>query len=309
MAGEVEADRPLTLPVSPFGALTLALHPFDAGLLPLTLRLPLSRGAPLLSSPDPRLSVAVWPGGVIEIELKPQKLPAPDCFAGRSGNLRFFYRDGLSPCLLCEDSAAVRAFPLPDGARLPVLSELPGALLFTGGTEHGQQYAFLLAPDASALLLSVAGQSITPLENGAALRVTRSFSDSVGHGALETWASSPTGWILASSEPIWEHGAPIRPVTPEATAVAAIEAAQLGLLQEAESYFAPACPHAEALKRAAAFDGCTPLRYALPSGEAAVGLMRLKDHVLHILPARYAVQPGGSAYLLTQLEIDENSQT
>jgi len=37
--------------------------------------------------------------------------------------------------------------------------------------------------------------------------------------------------------------------------------------------------------------------------------MKLKDNVLHIVPARYAAQPGGGAYLLTRLEIDENSQT
>lgn len=308
MAGETDAERPLILPVSPFGALILALHPFDAGLLPLTLRLPLSRGAPLISAPDPRLSVALWPGGVIETELIPEKLPEPARLVGQSAGLRFFYRDGLSPVLLCEGPAE-RVFPLPGGARPPVLSELPGALLLTGSTSGGEQYALILRPDVSAPLLSVTGQNITLLENGAALRVTRSFSDSVGHAALETWAPSPSGWTLASSEPIWEHGSPIRPVTPEATAVAAIEAAQLGLLQEAESYFAPACPHAESLTRAAAFDGCTPLRYALPSGEAAVGLMKLKDNVLHIVPTRYAAQPGGGAYLLTRLEIDENSQT
>ena len=309
MAGEVDLQHPLTLPVSPFGALLLSLFPFEAGILPLTLRIPLSRGVPLMATPDPRASVALWPGGIVEIELMPERVPAPARLIGQSGALRFFYQAGLSPALRCEGPAFEREFPLPDGAKPPALSPLSDGLLFTGDADGALQYALVLAPDASSLLLSVSGTNITPLENGAAIRLMRSFSDSVGHAALETWSTSPAGWQLTASEPMWEHGAPVRPITPEATALAAIEAAQLGLSHEAEGYFAPACPHAEALARAAEFDGCTPLRCALPSGETAVGLMKLADNVLRITPARYAAQPGGGAYLLTRLEIDENVQT
>ena len=79
-------------------------------------------------------------------------------------------------------------------------------------------------------------------------------------------------------------------------------------MQEAAAFFAPAVQHADVLRRAAEFDGCVPLRYALPSGEAAVGLLKLRDHFLHIAPALYAAQPGGmyGGFLLTRLEIDEN---
>lgn len=309
MAGEADAEHPLTLPVSPFGALIIELHPFEAGLLPLCLRIPLSRGMPLLAGPDPRVQIALWPGGVIEIELIPERLPAPDRFLAQAGDCRFHYRSGPVPSLHCTSTASERDFPLPAGAHPPALSALPGALLFTGDIAGGDQYALLLPPDASALLLSVTGRNITLCDGGAAIRLMHSFSDSVGHAALETWAAAPSGWTLASSEPMWEHGGPLRPAAPEATALAAIEAAQLGLAQEAASYFAPACPCSGILARAALFDGCTPLRYALPSGEAAVGLMKLEDNILRITPARYAAQAGGGGYLLTQLEIPENAQT
>ena len=287
----------------------IELRPFEAGILPLCLRIPLSRGVPLLSEPDPRVQIALWPGGVIEIELIPERLPLPDRFLAQAGGCRFHYRAGHMPALRCSSEASERDFPLPAGAHPPALSPLPDALLFTGDTEEGDQYALILPPDASALLLSVTGRNITLCDGGAAIRLMHSFSDSVGHAALETWAAAPSGWMLASSEPMWEHGGPVRPAAPEAVALAAIEAAQLGLAQEAASYFAPACPCSGTLARAALFDGCTPLRYALPSGEPAVGLMKLKDNILHITPVRYAAQPGGGSYLLTQLEIPENAQT
>lgn len=311
MAGETDAEHPLCLPVSPFGALILEMRPFAPALMPLSLRLPLSRGAPILTAPDPRMSIALWPGGVIEIELIPERVPSPARFLIQSGGVRFFMKEGPQPLLRCESAASVREYPLPEGANAPELTPLPNSLLMTGQRGGGDQYALVLAPDASSLLLSVTGKNISLLEGSAALRLMHPFGDTVGHASLETWAASPAGWQLSSSEPMWEHGAPIHPASPEATAVAAVEAAQLGLLHEAEAYFSPTCPHAEILARVQEYDGCTPLRCALPGGESAVGLMKLRDGVLHIIPAKYAVQPGGrlGGYLLTKLEITEKPQT
>ena len=308
MAGEADAEHPLSLPVSPFGALIIELRPFDAGILPLTLRIPLSRGAPVLSAPDPRMSAALWPDGVLEIELLPERLPLPLRFIAQTDGARLFFQNGSPPSLRCESAAFVREYPLPEDALAPSLSPAANSLLLTGERSCGDQYALVLSPDASSLLLSVTGKSIASLCGGAALRLMHSFGDSVGHAVLETWGPSPSGWQLTSSEPMWEQGAPARPRTPEATAVAAVEAAQLSLMQEAAAYFAPTVPHADVLRRAAEFDGCVPLRHALPSGEAAVGLLRLKDHFLHIVPALYSAQPGGQygGYLLTRLEINEN---
>ena len=310
MAGEADQEHPLSLPVSPFGALVIELRPFDAGFLPLALRIPLSRGAPVLTGPDSRLSAALWPGGVLEIELLPERLPAPPRFIAQTGGMRLCWQDGSPPLLRCESAALVREYPLPDGALTPGLLPAANALFLTGERSCGDQYALVLAPDASSLLLSVTGKDITPVSGGAALRLTHPFGDSMGHAALETWAPTPAGWQITASEPLWEHGAPIRPLTPEATAVAALEAAQLGLIQEAAAFCAPAVPHADILRRAAEFDGCVPLRYALPSGQSAVGLLKLRDHFLHVTPVLYAAQPGGmyGGCLLTRLEIGENVQ-
>lgn len=310
MAGEVDAQHPLPLPVSPFGTLTIELRPYEPGVLPLSLRLPLTHGMPAPDHPDPRMSIALWPGGILEIELLPEHLPAPARFIAQTDSLRFFYQDGSPPHLLCDGAKLSHKYPLPHSALPPSLTPLPGALLLTGECGDGDSYALLLAPDAASLLLSVTGRNITPLDGGAALRLIRPAGDSVGHASLETWACAPSGWRLAASEPVWAQGAPVRPTTPEATAIAAVEAAQLGRMQEAAAYFAPETPHADPLERAAGFDGCVPLRYPLPGGLPAVGLMRLKDHFLQIVPAVYAHRPGGlnGGFLLTQLEIHENAQ-
>lgn len=307
MAGEVDAERPLTLPVSPFGALILELRPFPAGYLPLALRIPLSHGAPLIHQADPRFFAALWPGGVLEIELIPERLPATSQprFLSQLGDMRLFLSEGASPSVRCEFSSAAYVHPLPELALPPAASAIPGGIFLVGDRTCDDQYALILSPDASTVLLSVTGKNISLLDGGAALRLLHPLGDTVGHAALETWAVTPQGWQLAASEPMWERGAPVRPETPEAAAIAAVESAQLGLSSEAAAYFAPAVSCADILAQAASYDGCVPLRYPLPGGESAVGLMQLRGNVLHIVPARYAARPGGlnGAYQLTKLEI------
>lgn len=307
MAGEADEMHPLSLPVSPFGALLIELRPFLPGYLPLSVRLPLSHGAPLIASPDARLCAALWPGGVVELELLPEAVSRCDMtprLIGQAGGVRASYLD--APALRIETASAAYVHPLPEGALVPSMTPIPSGLLFSGETASGQ-YALVLSPDGMQTLLSLSGKGLTLLEGGSALRLLHSYGDSAGHAALETWAHSPQGWQLTASEPMWEHGAPIWPQTPEATAVAAVEAAQLGLTAEAEGYFSPLFPCSDAIRRAQAFDGCVPLRYPLPGGEAAVGLMQLKENVLHIVPAVYSAAPGGArgAFQLTRLEIPD----
>ena len=144
-------------------------------------------------------------------------------------------------------------------------------------------------------------------DGGAALQILRAYGDTAGHAALETWTPAQAGWSLAASEPMWLNGAPHRPETPAETALAAMEAAQLGLMSEAASYFSPVFPCADVLARAAGYDGCTPLKYPLPDGTPAVGLIRLQGGLLTVIPARCAAVPGGTvgSWQLTGLEIDE----
>jgi hypothetical protein len=105
MLGEVDAEHTITIPVCPTGALILEMHPFGRGLLPLTLRFTLSHGVPILPEEhDGRYAAALWEIGVLEIELIPQKIP--DSCAARTlfehGGIRFSFREGEPPQLLCE---------------------------------------------------------------------------------------------------------------------------------------------------------------------------------------------------------------
>lgn len=305
MAGETDSDHPVTLPVSPFGALLIELRPFDAGLLPLALRLPLSRGIPLLSAPDSRLCAALWPGGVIELELIPEKLPSsvPPRILARLGEVQFSYEESDPPRIRCETPGSVHVHALPSCAELPSVTPMTGGFLLTGLCESGQ-YALILSPAADSVRLMLEGRNITLMEGGA-IRLLRPMDDLLGRAALETWAETPAGWQITLSEPMWLTGGPKWPATPEETAIAAIESAQLGHAADASSFLAPlaACP--DALSQAAQYDGCTPLKYPLPGGETAVGLMKLENGLLRIVPAVYTAVQGGArgGWQLTGLEI------
>lgn len=309
-AGEVDAGRPLTTPVSPFGPLFLELRPFGSGYLPLTLRLTLSQGRLTLpeDEPDGRYFAAVWPGGTIELELMPER-PEQPVFRPISevAGVRISCAMGRKSCVRCEREGETYIHPLPEGANAPVCTPLPDGILLSGTLSDGNEYALILAPDASVVRLWLNGRDLTLPDGGHAVRMFCPAGDTVGHAWLETWSPSGVEWRRVSAEPMWEKGAPVRPETPEATALAALEAAQLGLMQEAASYFAPAASCMDALEQAARFDGCAPLRHPLPDGCPAVGLTRMEKGVLHIAPVRYAASPGGvhGFWQLTKLAVDD----
>ncbi len=313
-AGEVHAQQPLTLPVAPQGAFILEMRPFAPGLLPLTVHLTLSGGKllPGCLQDDARLCAALWPGGAIELELLPEALPiiAPGRFIGLAGEARISFMEAGAgrpePMLRCEWPGGTYAHPCPEGAQLPTLSLMGGNLLLRGERKDGGQYALVLSPDGRDCALTLQGRAITPLEESASLRVLRELHDTVGHARLETWAPTPGGWQCVSLEPMWADGAPAWPRTPEKTALAAIEAALLGLMDEMNGYLAPTADCAAALERLREYDGCTPLRQALPGGGDAVGLMRMEQGLLRIVPVHYHAAPGGAqgGWQLDALKID-----
>ena len=295
LAGEVDIGRPLSLPVAATGPLLIEHHSLTPGYLPLAVRVPLSRGAPLPAAlrGETRLCAALWPGGAVELELLPERVPAfaPPVPLGQSGQARLWWtEDGF---VRCETPSGGWTQALPEGASRPALAAFPGGALLSGALPGGGCYALLLSGEEAARPLLLTGRGLTPLEDGESLRLLRPMEDTVGHASLETWRCTAQGWQLAASEPVWTNGAPAWPETPEATALAAIEAAQLGLMGEAASYFSPACACVDALNRAAAFDGCVPLRYCLPGGESAVGVTSLEEGLLRVVPARYAASRGG----------------
>lgn len=292
LTGDVDAAHPAALPVSPFGAVIIEYRPFMAGYLPVTLRIPLSQGKPMMGdADDPRLFAALWPDGLIELEIIPEPLPSasPPRFIGQAGDIRLFH---AGSSVLCESPAASHTYPLPGGASPPTFTPLPSGLLLSGTLPDSARYALVLTPDGASCPLTLTGENLS-LPEGGMLRIVRPLGDSVGHALTETWAPSPQGWRCTAAEPMWASGAPHWPDTPEATAIAAVEAAQLGLNSEAASYFSPACPCGAILSAVASLDGCTPLRTPLLSGETAVGLMKMEGRLLRITPIIYHASPGG----------------
>ena len=133
MAGEIDREHPLYLPISPTGVLFLQMHPFEHNLLPLALRLTLSQGIPILGqTADNRFCAALWYGSILEIELIPQHLPSDgEIFLFEQGGIRFSLRDNPA-VLICETQAGSFTHPLPDGAQPPALMPLDDALMLRG---------------------------------------------------------------------------------------------------------------------------------------------------------------------------------
>lgn len=292
LVGETDAEHAVTLPVSPFGAIYVEHHPYEAEYLPISLRIPFSQGAPLMNgTDDPRVFAALWPDGVTEVELIPKRVPAgvaPRCI-GQTDRTRVSVGNG---CVTCESADGTFTHSLPEDAAEPRLTPLPDCLVLIGALNEADGYVVILSSDGAKLLLSLTGQNPVITGDGA-LRILHPFNDLIGHAALETWRGNAQGWQCVHSEPMWVSGAPAWPSTPEGVVIAAMEAAQRGDTAEAQSCFSPACPCAEILRRAAAFDGCTPLRAPLLSGETAVGVLKLKKGLLRVLPVTYRASPGG----------------
>lgn len=306
MAGEVNREHPLTLPVSPNGTILLELRPFQVGYLPLTARFSLARGEPRLPHPDPRIYAACWPDALIELELRPERIPAPAQILFRENGTGFSYIDACPPVLRCDTDSASFFHTLPDGALPPVPRPFSSARLLTGLLQSSDQYALLLSDDASRLLCTLVGRNISVLPDNSSVRFLRPLGDTAGHAFLETWSDTADGWACTWSEPMWADGMPIRPQTPADTALAAIEAAQLHLMGEAASYCSPRFSSSDVLSQLAEYDGCTRLRVPLQDGSDAVGVTKLENGILRVVPVRYTASRG-AAWQLESLEVDKST--
>lgn len=303
MAGELDREHPLYLPVCPTGVLLLQMYPFARDLLPLALRLTLSKGVPLLNNPpDDRFCAALWYGGILEIELLPQRqYTAAETFLFEQDSIRFFLREHPET-LICETPDGTFIHPLPDGAQPPALTPMNGAFMFSGKCAE-DEYVLMLSGDARQVQLSLTGRSISLPEKDI-LQLLHPTGDLMGHAQLEAWQRTSQGWVLSRSEPVWLNGAPYQPQTPEEIAIAAVEAAQDGRMHEAQSFLAPMCMDGNVLEQVRAYDGCTAMRYPIPGGERAIGLMKLDGALLRITPLIYQTSGSGR---LEKLKIVEKS--
>lgn len=299
MAGVVEEERPVTLPVAAFGAVYLELRPFEEGLLPMARRFALSNGQPVSASLEKGGGVYLvgWPGGVLEVELVPARLPAQlpeEALQLSHGSLQMRLTQGGQPELSVYGAGRLLcAARLPAGASAPEVRELPGLagrkrLYLEGALSAGGRYACMLAGDEREMevALQLSGRELTLMEDGA-VRALTDLNDLVGHARLETWQEGPEGYLLSAAEVMWSPGRPSWPATPEDTALACLQAGLMGLTQEIAGYLVPrlAQEAPQVAQLAAAFQDCMPLRYALPGGEPAVGLMQL------VCPCYGRVQP------------------
>ncbi len=313
-AGEAGEDSAVSIPVSSRGTLYVELRPLQGGYLPLARRIALAQGQVVPASLEGQdgLFLVHWPGAVLDLQL------SPEC--ARSAPLRAYERliDGLTVRLLrnggaarleISDGAAMAVHPLPDGAQPPELKQLAGgALLFSGPLDEGGRYALVVGRALDPELLRLSALDVEALGDGS-VRALVDVDDQVGHVQLMTYRPSASGYELAQAEPMWASGAPKWPQTAEDTALAALQAARLGLVDEAGAYFAAGLPGVggAALAEAARSDGAVALKYPLPTGEQAVGLLKLiGDNAAMVTPVSYrALARGGSqgVWRLESLEL------
>ena len=287
-AGELAAEAEAALPVAPRGPMVIEHRPLVAGYLPMARRLTLSGGRPIALSDATGVEVAAWPGGALEVLLTPEP---------RDGNGRTVYdENGLllrteGGQLIAASGGARRGYRLPDGAGMPEVSVLPGAVCLKGACDMGA-YLIALGDDVTSPLISASGRevSVTP---GGEVRALEDMDDAVGHARLTRWALSDGRFVPVSVEHFWTRGAPEWPSTPEGTALAALQAARLGLMDEARAYLAPGTLLG-ALEKAAESAGAVPMRYPLADGRPAVGLMEeTSEWLMTIRPVFYHASPLG----------------
>ena len=286
-AGETGPDRPLCFPLSPYGPAYLTYLPLTGDGEPLARKLVFSGGALLPESVATAegLACVAWPGGLLEVELTPARREVT-CFAL-----------GGRPCLLTRGEDATLAFgaltlSLPTGATRPRLDSSRGVPVLLGELAGGGEYLIALSPGLDACLGQLTARRLIPEGEGFAALVPE--GDSVGHGRREQWRVSSAGLECLSAAPVWIDGAPRWPQTPEATAVAAMEAAFAGRWEEARGYLSPALIASDPLSALAeAGDLCLPMRGSAVEGRPCVGLLRVEnDHLARVRPLYYRAVPG-----------------
>lgn len=302
-AGELSAEAPLIRPASSHGALLLDYRPMDDAHRPMARRIVFSGGMPLAESIEaaPGISCVVWPGGIIEIALSPMEY-LPDRQVFSRGGFSFLLEGGPEPSLQCEGK---HFCTLPEGAEMPELRNLRDGLALLGKCRDGR---YLVT--ANARMQGVTGflraKELEAQEDGQ-IRALIVTGDIAGHAAREEWRLTPAGLELLSSIPVWEHGSPRRPQTPEETAIAAIEAAMAGLYDEAENYLAPSLRGFASLRSVSGdFDLCVRLKFPLPGLEDCVGLLKLEGgNLAKVSPLRFRAIPSNRAdfpFLLDALD-------
>lgn len=272
-AGEIAPQQPFITPVNPSGPAYLVLFPLEAGWLAMARRLAFAEGEFLVKSADEEgVSVVLWPEGVVEVELSPTVAPSRNATEhALDPEGEYVLRRGEHCAVVCPSGKEVL---LPSGCGSPELSRGTGVVYLLGPRMEGGMYLAALEPQGALLGFLTADQIEREGEDGFTALVRS--GDTVGHARLERWRMDSGGLQMISWESAWASGAPSWPATPEAAALAAVEAAMAGLDSEAAGYLTPALAKSGLLAEIAAeCDLCATMKYPPHDGRSCVATIRV----------------------------------
>lgn len=247
-------------------------------------------------SAEEKLVAPVSPQGSVYLEYRP--LTAK----GEALNRKIRFAEG-KPSDVPED---VWALAWPGGAvelelfggEEPAREEILERIAFPEGTllmgrEDGEQTAIF--EDINGVSRGKLRASNLRLDSGRRLTAVIDLADLAGHARIEHWAVDAEGFARISSENAWMQGAPHWPLTPENTALCALEAEMLGLCGEAENYLAPELRNRGLLEEICRDAiGCGPMLCAHPDGRSAVALFFQEAERLAVArPVWYHAVPAG----------------
>ena len=273
IAGETGPDVALTIPLTPNGAIYMQLFPFGRRYRPGAYRLDLKNGEISANAADDTCRILIWPGHIIEISLMPlTAVPAES---------EYSILDGIPAAILRGEASLLRigqnSVALPESASLPDNHiKLNGANLYTGRAGD-RAYIALFNSDDLTPINAITADRITIAE-GKIITATE-LKDAADHLRIDTYEPTGDSLKIVSTSISARHV----PETAESTAIAAAEAALLGLSKELDEYLQP-----DSSLDTANIDGVLPMKYCIPGIQTAIGLLkRITPFAAQVTPQYY----------------------
>lgn len=287
LAGEASTERPLFMPIAPYGAVYIEYHPLTSGQIFSAWKCVFSGGKLMPDSIEnvEGLFAISWPGNILEIE-----------FAPVQRSCEIFYLENI-PCTLRRGNQTTLllgnlSLSLPDRALPPKLEHIHDIPILSGRLLDGGQYLLTLTQDYSLQTGFLVADRID-FDGQNSFNALISMGDFAGHAKLEHWLIDGNGLRRTSSDFTWKDGAPRRPESPEETVIAAIEAAIIGLTDESYAYFTPSLKNAAPLNAVCDLcELCVSMKYGAPDSRTCIGLMQARNpHLAVVSPLYYHAIP------------------
>jgi len=266
-AGECSEGAPLLMPISPEAMLYAQFMPLDGRYIPCACAIRISGGEATGTGPD--IHMISWPGNVIEIEFSPRSAYQRESEYGEI--------DSFPAAIIRGEGALLRiagqAIAVPKGAEMPH-SHITGACeIFLGRFTEGEYIACFSRNEMTPVGIIEASRFIQD-ENDVFRSLTET-GDVTGHVISRTWDIGANGPDMLSEQVLWSDGGPKWPRDAENAAIAACQAAILGLWDEAEGYLETRQRGTGLMQKLCngAAD-CISLPYSLPDSRRAVGIVR-----------------------------------